>query len=106
MSQDSSQNLLPEIETRAREIHSALSNGDSLRIFNLAAAGIDASTSVLEKYQFTKKRYYGRLKELVDLGLIFKENGEYRHTKLGNMVFENQVKNLEDILLGKTVPEA
>jgi hypothetical protein len=93
------------METRAREIHSALSNSDSIRIFNLAADGIDASTRVLEKHQFTKKRYYGRLKELVDLGLVFKENGEYKQTKLGNMVFENQVKSLDQILLGKNIQE-
>jgi len=99
MSQDDSTTISPEVEARARNIHSALSNGDSLRIFNLAAEGIDASTSVLEKYQFTKKRYYGRLKELVDLGLIVKEDGEYRHTALGNLVFESQVKDLEQILL-------
>jgi predicted transcriptional regulator len=99
MSQDDSTIISPEVEARARNIHSALSNGDSLRIFNLAAEGIDASTSVLEKYQFTKKRYYGRLKELVDLGLIAKEDGEYRHTALGNLVFESQVKDLEQILL-------
>ena len=105
MSQDASPNTSLEMETRAREIHSALSNSDSLRIFNLAADGIDASTSVLEKHQFTKKRYYGRLKELVDLGLVFKENGEYKQTKLGSMVFENQVKNLDQILLGKNIPE-
>jgi hypothetical protein len=95
----------PEMETRAREIHSALSNSDSLRIFNLAADGIDASTSVLEKHQFTKKRYYGRLKELVDLGLVFKENGEYKQTKLGSLVFENQVKSLDQILLGENNQE-
>jgi hypothetical protein len=91
----------PEVETKARNIYSALSNGDSLRIFNLAAQGIDASTSVLAKYQFTKKRYYGRLKELVDLGLIAKEDGEYRHTMLGRMVFKSQVRNLEQILLNR-----
>lgn len=85
-------------QAKMMEIHSALSNCDSIRIFNLAATGIDASTSVLQKHQFTKKRYYGRLKELVDLGLIFKNNGEYKHTALGSAIFENQVKNLEQIL--------
>src|SRR5579872_3665446 len=92
----------PEVETKARNIYYALSNSDSLRIFNLAAEGIDASTSVLEKYQFSKKRYYGRLKELVDLGLIAKEDGEYRHTVLGNLVYGSQVRDLEQILLSKT----
>jgi len=95
-----------EVEVKARNIHSALSNADSLRIFNLAAGGIDASTSVLEKYQFTKKRYYGRLKELVDLGLIAKEDGEYRHTQLGSLIYESQVKDLEQILLNKNTISA
>ncbi|MFI5420943.1 MAG: hypothetical protein ACHQ1H_08250 [Nitrososphaerales archaeon] len=88
-----------EIEVKVRDIHSALSNSDSLRIFNLAAEGIDASTSVLEKHQFTKKRYYGRLKELVDLGLVFKNEGEYKQTPLGKMIFDSQVKSLEQILV-------
>lgn len=94
--------ISPEVEAKARNIHSALSNTDSLRIFNLAAEGIDASTSVLAKYQFSKKRYYGRLKELVDLGLVAKEAGEYKHTALGNLVYESQVRNLEQILLNKS----
>lgn len=102
MLQEDSSSVSPEIEARARNIYSALSNSDSLRIFNLASEGIDASTSVLEKYQFTKKRYYGRLKELVDLGLIVKEEGEYRHTMLGSLVFESQVRDLEQILLKKS----
>ena len=89
------------IQDRIMDIHTALSNSDSLRIFSLAAEGIDASTSVLQRYQFTKKRYYGRLKELVDLGLIKKDNGEYKLTALGNAIYETQVKSLEQILLGK-----
>ncbi|MDA4131235.1 MAG: hypothetical protein OK457_10730, partial [Thaumarchaeota archaeon] len=56
--------------------------------------------------QFTKKRYYGRLKELVDLGLVFKNEGEYKHTPLGSMIFENQVKSLEQILVRKKSVEA
>jgi hypothetical protein len=100
LSEDSTHSSL-EVQAKVRDIHSALSNSDSLRIFNLAAEGIDASTSVLEKYQFTKKRYYGRLKELVDLGLVFKNGGEYKHTSLGSTIFDNQVKNLEQILVKK-----
>jgi hypothetical protein len=89
-----------DLQKQIMNIHSALSNSDSLRIFNLAATGIDASTSVLQKHQFTKKRYYGRLKELVDLGLIYKNSGEYKHTAVGSAIFQSQVKNLEQILLG------
>jgi predicted transcriptional regulator len=101
MLQEDASTVSGEVEAKARNIYSALSNSDSLRIFNLASEGIDASTSVLEKYQFTKKRYYGRLKELVDLGLVMKEDGEYRHTTLGSLIFETQVKDLEQILLNK-----
>ncbi len=95
-----------EVEAKVRDIHSALSNSDSLRIFNLAAEGIDASTSVLEKHQFTKKRYYGRLKELVDLGLVYKNEGEYKQTALGKMIFDSQVKSLEQILVKRKNLEA
>ena len=105
MPEDSTPNTF-EIEAKVRDIHSALSNSDSLRIFNLAAEGIDASTSVLEKHQFTKKRYYGRLKELVDLGLVFKNEGEYKQTALGKMIFDSQVKSLEQILVKRKNLEA
>jgi len=88
----------PLAHARTRSIHSVLSNADSVRIFALATEGIDASTSVLQKYNFTKKRYYGRLKELVDLGLVFKDHGAYRHTRLGSLVFANQVESLEGVL--------
>lgn len=91
-----------QIQTQLMRIYSALSNKDALRIFVLAASGIDASKSSLEKYQFSKKRYYVRLKELVDLGLISKNDGVYKQTPLGTVVYENEVKNLEKIILKKS----
>ena len=81
-----------------REIYSALSNKDCLLILGLATTGIRADKHVLEKYHFTKKRYYVRLKTLVDLSLIRKDRGYYRLTLLGAEVYESQVKSLRKML--------
>jgi hypothetical protein len=89
-------------DEQMRAIHSALSNKDALRIFNMAAEGINASLDVLSANNFTKKRYYVRLKELLELGLVYKDKGVYRHTALGTLIFENQVKNLRQILFKRS----
>ncbi len=81
-------------ETFVREIYSALSNTDSYRIFRLASDGIDASSEVLEEQSFSKKRYYVRLRKLIQLGLVRKDNGRYIHTNLGKLVHE-ATKQLE-----------
>lgn len=86
------------VDERTRAIHSALANKDALQILIMAAEGINASHDVLTAHNFSKKRYYVRLKELVTLGLIYKDNGVYRHTALGTLIYENQVRNLRQIL--------
>ncbi|MGA2875040.1 MAG: hypothetical protein ABSE82_05805 [Nitrososphaerales archaeon] len=83
---------------QARQIFSTLANEDALRIFGLAASGIEASKCVLVENHFSKKRYYVRLGELVEIGLVAKEKGVYRHTILGSIVYENQVASLQRIL--------
>jgi predicted transcriptional regulator len=87
-----------EIEERARKVYSALSNKDSFEIFQLAAEGINASTQSWKEEGFSKKRYYSRLKLLVDLGLVEKDKGRYKHTVLGSIIYENQLKTLSLIL--------
>lgn len=81
-------------ETIVREIYSALANTDSYRIFRLASDGIDASSEVLEEQSFSKKRYYVRLRKLIQLGLVRKDSGKYVHTNLGRLVHE-ATKQLE-----------
>ena len=85
----------------ANLIFSTLSNEDALKIFELAAKGIDANGSVLDENHFSKKRYYVRLRKLVEMGLVAKENGSYVHTPLGSIVYENQVSSLKRILAKK-----
>ncbi|MBI2127289.1 MAG: hypothetical protein HYU02_08285 [Thaumarchaeota archaeon] len=87
------------LEDRARKIHLLLSNSDASLIFSLGSKGIPASLSILEKYKFSKKRYYTRLKELLDLGLIFKDKEFYRHTAIGALIYENAVDGLKHILV-------
>ena len=88
----------------ARRIHCVLSNKDSLRIFALAASGIMATTDEIEKSSLTKKRYYVRLKQLIDLGLVAKKtNGQkiggkrqfYEQTLFGRIVYREHVLKLE-----------
>jgi predicted transcriptional regulator len=81
---------------RLLSILAALSNKDSFEIFMLAASGIDATTDVLREHQFSRKRYYVRLKKLSDLGLIHKESKRYRHTILGGKVYESLVRTLAE----------
>lgn len=88
---------------RAREhllaILETLSNKDAFEIFGLAADGIYARTDVLDEYHFTRKRYYVRLKRLLELGLVQKDSRKYVHTSLGRVVYETLVKNLGTVLL-------
>ena len=82
----------------------ALSNKDSFEIFCLAVSGLDATTDILKSGRFTKKRYYVRLKELVELGLVHKLSGKYVHTLLGKKVYEDSIKTLERAVSSFTLP--
>lgn len=81
----------PNTEELVRLVFASLSNRDSFEIFKLAAGGIDASTAVLRERNFSRKRYYGRLSELVKLGLIRKEFGRYVLTGLGRFVYDSTI---------------
>lgn len=73
-------------EDLVRSIFSTLANKDAFEIFKLAEKGIDASTDILRQGQFSKKRYYVRLGELLKLGLVTKDHGRYIQTSLGRLV--------------------
>lgn len=90
-----------KISLHARQIFSTLANEDAMHIFSLAANGIEASKGALEENNFSKKRYYVRLGELIDVGLVAKDRGVYRHTPLGSIVYESQVASLKRILAKK-----
>ncbi len=84
-------------------ILSALGNSDSFEIFVLAYSGLDATTEILKQGHFTRKRYYVRLRELVELGLLHKLSGKYVHTLLGKKVYEDSMKSLEQAVIDYTL---
>jgi len=65
-----------------------LSNPDTLKILYHTGMGIENSTYAMEVLDLTPKRYYSRLKELIDSGLVRKKDDVYRQTALGRMVYD------------------
>lgn len=76
---------------------SALSNVDAIEIFTQVQDGMKGGRETFQKLQMTKKRYYTRLRELVESGLIERVGDEYRYTLLGTL-FAQQFTNLLQIV--------
>ena len=97
-----------EERQKARKIYSALSKKDCMRIFELAAEGIEASTEALARNGFSKKRYYVRLSKLIQLGLVEKKFGNkpsnggrrvtYEQSSLGKMIYNEIVLKTENLV--------
>jgi predicted transcriptional regulator len=81
--------------TEMEKVFSVASHADALRIFHVAKEGIESSSQAIKELNLTPKRYYTYLKSLIDVGLIEKADGAYRHTTLGKIclklmdVFQN-----------------
>ncbi len=82
------------------EILDALGNQDALSIFIYVEKGMTSSKFAIQELGLTQKRFYSRLKELIDVGLIEKNDGEYQYTTLGR-VFSKIGYSLLDILENK-----
>lgn len=63
-----------------------LSKPDAFEVFLLAGEGIESSTYAIEELGITPKKYYARLRELVDIGFINKTEGTYRQTPFGSII--------------------
>lgn len=79
------------------QIMNALGNEDALAIFIYAADGISSSKDAIRTLRLTQKRFYSRLKDLMEVKLVSKVDGEYRHTALGKY-FYNMKNKLEPVL--------
>ncbi|MGD2200605.1 MAG: MarR family winged helix-turn-helix transcriptional regulator [Candidatus Bathyarchaeota archaeon] len=82
------------------EILDALGNDDALSLFIYAEQGISSSKTAIEELNLTQKRFYSRLKDLIEAGLIEKTEGEYQYTTLGR-VFSKIGYSLLDVLENK-----
>ena len=76
------------------EILSVLSKNDALTIFLMAVKGIKSELDTPTKIGLTKKQYYTRLKQLVDLGLLVKRDDSYTQTTFGKLVYSKHVIGL------------
>jgi len=82
------------------EILDALGNQDALSIFIYVDKGMSSSKLAIQELGLTQKRFYSRLKELIEVGLIEKNDGGYGYTTLGR-VFSKIGYSLLDILENK-----
>ena len=79
------------------KIMNALGNEDAFAIFLYSKDSICSSKDAIRTLGLTQKRFYTRLKDLLDNKLIEKIDGEYKHTALGSVVF-NMGLSLENLL--------
>ncbi|MCW4038762.1 MAG: hypothetical protein NWF13_08525 [Candidatus Bathyarchaeota archaeon] len=70
-----------------KEILAALANEDAIKIFLTARKGIEKSTKTIQELGLTQKRYYSRLKELMEAGLVEKRDNVYQHTTTGMICY-------------------
>lgn len=79
-----------------RDMFSVLANIDTIVLFTEVGNGMKGGAETLQKLHMTKKRFYTRLRELVDSGLVEKAGKEYKYTLLGAL-FEQQFVSLFQI---------
>lgn len=79
------------------QVFSLLADRHSSNILKTAFSGMRASST---NYigNLSKKQFYVRLKRLCDAGLIEKRGSFYRTTTFGSLVFNSQVKTMEETI--------
>ena len=76
---------------------SAICNDKSLVLFNTIAIASGDSTIQISRLNLTRKQYYSRMSDLINVRLIRRTNGKYFLTSFGRIVYEAQE------LIGKAV---
>jgi predicted transcriptional regulator len=96
----------------------ALGHEDALAIFMYVEKGINSSKVAIEELGLTQKRFYSRLKELIEVGLVEKNEGTYRYTTFGSIFFKigfsllemldnrEQIELLEKIRVSSSLPNS
>jgi predicted transcriptional regulator len=83
-----------KLMSQLTDVLSVLSKDDALTIFQMAEEGIRSEIDTPTRIGLTKKQYYTRLKQLVDLGLITKRNETYTQTAFGKVVYQKHIIGL------------
>jgi len=79
------------------QVFSILADRHSVNILKMAYSGFKASGATYAG-NLSKKQFYVRLKRLRDGGFIEKRNSTYRTTTFGSLIYNGNVKTLEEIL--------
>ena len=87
------QNTIPVV---AEDVFATLADKSSMGILGAASTGF-RSTSACRPNQ-SKKQYYVRLKRMVEMGLIEKQDSIYKLTTFGMLVYENHFKTMEKVI--------
>ena len=83
------------------EILSSLAHPDALLIFDRMKDGVESSTKVIKELGLTSKRYYTRLRELIQAGLVEKTESGYKHTVLGEAIYKTVFTGIQDVLANR-----
>ena len=81
----------------AEEVFRVLADRHSLNIVRMAYFGLKSS-SMNYKSNISKKQFYSRLKRLRNMGIIEKRNSVYKTTTFGSLIYNGQIKALENII--------
>lgn len=79
------------------EVFRVLADRHSLNIVRMAYFGLKSS-SMNYKSNISKKQFYSRLKRLRNMGIIEKRNSVYKTTTFGSLIYNGQIKALENII--------
>jgi predicted transcriptional regulator len=80
----------------AEDVFGILGDKQSMEILTAASTGLRSNSNGVGIQ--TKKQYYVRLKRLVNMGFIDKQNSVYKLTSFGTIVYENHLKTMEKIV--------
>jgi predicted transcriptional regulator len=79
------------------QVFSPLADRHSVNIIKMAYFGFKGSADSY-RGNLSKKQFYVRLKRLLDMGFIEKRNSVYRTTTFGSLIYNSQIKTVENIL--------
>ena len=73
----------------ACKLFSVLSKEEALLLFVRAKDGLYSNKDSPRLNNLTRKQYYTRLRNLVDVGLVKKDGDSYAHTTFGSLIYKN-----------------
>ena len=90
-----------KVKSKLSALLGTLSRLDTLGILSLAGRGISGSTYAMKELGLSQKKYYTRLKALVEAGLVEGSDGEYRQTPLGRIIDSHLLPAFERVFVNK-----